>query len=78
MHHENWTPAELARRLGVSRARVTQVLRLTRLAPDVLRTIAELGDPLPTPIITERMLRPVVGLSSAEQLRWITTVWKVM
>jgi hypothetical protein len=70
------SPADLARTLGVSRARVIQVLRVLRLTPEVLKTITELGDPLPTPIITERMLRPVVGLSSDEQQRWITTVWK--
>jgi transcriptional regulator with XRE-family HTH domain len=76
LNRENCTPAELAHKLGVSRTRVTQILRLLRLAPDVLQKIAELGDPLPTPIITERTLRPVAGLNSAEQQRWITTVWK--
>ena len=68
------SPADLARTLGVSRARVLQVLRVLRLTPEVLKMITELGDPLPAPIITERMLRPVVGLSSDEQQRWITTV----
>jgi ParB-like chromosome segregation protein Spo0J len=31
LDRENYTPADLARKLGVSRARVTQVLRLLRL-----------------------------------------------
>lgn len=37
--------AELARKLGVSRARVTQVLGLLGLAPKVLEAIVGLGDP---------------------------------
>jgi hypothetical protein len=52
--------AELARRLGVSRARVTQVLGLLRLPPKVLRKIEALGDPLESPVVTERQLRPIV------------------
>ncbi len=57
---EHADPADLARKLGVSRARGTQVLRLLNLAPEVLRVIAALGDPLP--IVTERRLRPIVHL----------------
>lgn len=72
LNSENCTLAELARKLRVSRARVTQILRLLRLAPNVLQQIAELGDPLPTPIITERMLRPIVELSPDDQREWIT------
>jgi hypothetical protein len=49
--------AAWARRLGVTRARVTQVLQLLNLVPEVVSTIAALGNPLPAPIITERRLR---------------------
>jgi ParB-like chromosome segregation protein Spo0J len=35
--------AELARRLGVSRARVTQMLRLLTLDPSVIDAIVQLG-----------------------------------
>jgi len=66
--------ADLARKLGVSRARVTQILRLLTLAPEVLDTIASLGDPLPSPIITERMLRPIVSLPAEEQKCWIDAI----
>lgn len=38
--------AALARQLGVTRARVTQVLGLLDLAPEVVHAIAALGDPL--------------------------------
>jgi len=54
--------AALARELGVSRVRVTQVFRLLRLAPEMLDRIADLGDPLTSPIVTERKFRPIVYL----------------
>jgi len=66
--------AVLARKLGVSRARVTQVLRLLSLDPEVLATIARLGDPLPSRIVTERRLRPIVGLPPKEQRQHLATL----
>ncbi len=66
--------ADLARKLGISRARVTQVLRLLRLNPDVLQTVASLGDPLRLPIVTERMLRPIVNLPTMEQKQRIQAI----
>lgn len=68
------SPAELARKLGVSRARVTQVLRVLRLAPEVLDALADLGDPLSAPIVTERRLRPIVRLPAEEQRRKINAI----
>ncbi len=38
--------ADLARQLGVSRAHVTQILRLLRLAPGAQEAVSALGDPL--------------------------------
>ncbi len=61
--------AELARKLRVSRARVTQVLGLLDLVPEVLEAVVGLGDPLPRPIVTERMLRRLLKLSGEEQRR---------
>ena len=52
----------LARDLGISRVRVSQILRLLRLDPEVLEMIAGLGDPLNSPTVTERKLRPIVNL----------------
>ena len=66
--------AALARRVGVSRARVTQVLKLLTLAPDVQRILAALGDPLPSPTVTERMLRPFVNIPEDEQRRRVHTL----
>ncbi len=53
--------------LGVTRARVTQVLALLELAPEVLDAIVALGDPLPRPIISERMLRSPLKLPAEQQ-----------
>jgi hypothetical protein len=61
------TQADFARQQGISRARVTQVLQLLNLTPDVLNTIAALGDPLPSRIIAERTLRSMVHRPAAEQ-----------
>ena len=63
------TQADLARKLGVSRARVTQVLGLLALAPEVIDFVAGLWDPLPRPIVTEHMLRPLLKLPVEEQRR---------
>ena len=59
--------ADLARKLGRSRARVTQVLGLLELTPEVVEALAALGDPLPKPIVTERGLRSLLGLPAEEQ-----------
>jgi len=68
------SPADLSRRIGVSRARVTQILRLLKLCPEALGVVATLGDPLPSPIVTERCLRPIVELPVEEQRRWINGI----
>jgi ParB-like chromosome segregation protein Spo0J len=66
--------ADLARQLGVSRARVTQVLGLLELAPEEVTVIAALGDPLPQPIVSERLLRPLRKLNPAEQQRMLAVM----
>jgi hypothetical protein len=63
--------AALARRLGCSRAWVTQVLRLLRLAPEILDVVTDLGDPLPSFLLTERKLRSLVNLTTEEQFQRI-------
>jgi biotin operon repressor len=49
--------ADLSRKLGVSRARVTQVLNILKLPDDIIEKLYAMGDPLPKPMITERNLR---------------------
>jgi len=72
---EHRTQAEFARRQGISRARVTQVLQLLNLTPNVLHTITALGDPLPSQVITERMLRFIVDRSADEQRQ---EIWRIL
>ena len=55
--------AELARVKGISRARVTQILNLLKLDKELIQKAEQLGDPLKSKIITERMLRPYVNKS---------------
>ena len=65
--------AGLARKLGISRVRVNQFLRLLKLDKGVMDAVERLGDPLSCRDITERMLRPYIGNSwkhsALEQLR---------
>jgi hypothetical protein len=66
--------AALARQLRISRARVTQLLNLLELSPDVIEMISSLGDPMRSPVITERRLRPLLNLTDNEQVTQIKTM----
>ena len=57
MSEEGISQAELARRLGVSRARVSQWLRLLKLPEGVLREVEKSGDFWDRQVVTERRLR---------------------
>jgi len=64
---------ELARHLGVSRARANQILRLLKLPPEIQESVIRMGDPLSSRKITERKLRAVLssfdeGLAPAASL----------
>ena len=52
--------ADLARKKGISRARVAQILNLLKLDEEVQERVVKLGDPMPSGGVTERKLR---GLS---------------
>jgi len=60
--------AALARHLKVSRARVTQIMNILQLSPEVIDMISSLGDPIRYPIVTERKLRPLLGLPIKQQI----------
>jgi len=47
----------LARKLGISEVHVSRVLSLLRLNPALIDAVKKLGNPMPTHIVTERMLR---------------------
>ncbi len=59
--------ADLARKLGVSRVRVNQIVSLLKLDTQIIKQIEQLGDPLSSQVVTERMLRPYVGLPFKKQ-----------
>ena len=61
------SPADLSRRLKVSRARVTQILNLLKLTPEVITMVSSLGDPLTRPVVVEKRLRPLVKLTAEQQ-----------
>ena len=59
--------AELARREGITRARVTQIMKLLALAPEIHEAIQALPAGTPEGLVTERKLRPLVGMTSMDQ-----------
>ena len=63
--------SELAHKLGISRARVTQILSLLKLDSLIVQELEKLCDPLKSKIVTERMLRPYVNKSFREQKEFL-------
>jgi hypothetical protein len=62
--------AEIARREGITRARVTQVIGLLELAPEIQERILSLPVTHHRSLVTERALRPVRTITnSRDQLR---------
>ena len=53
------TQADIACQEGVTRGRVTQVLGMLRLAPEIQQQILSMPDTTHQPLITERVLRPI-------------------
>lgn len=51
--------AEIARQEGITRARVTQIMGMLRLAPEIQERILSLPDTSNRPPVTERTLRPI-------------------
>jgi biotin operon repressor len=48
--------ADLARKLGISRIRVNQIVSLLKLDEQVIEMVEQLGNPMKSRIITERCL----------------------
>jgi hypothetical protein len=62
--------AEIARREGITRARVTQVMELLRLAPEIQEKILTMPPTVHRRLVSERMLRPIGAITDhLEQLR---------
>ena len=49
--------AEIVRKLGLSRARITQILNLLKLPEQLIAEIEEMGDYWSRQLVTERQLR---------------------
>jgi ParB-like chromosome segregation protein Spo0J len=58
--------SDIARREGITRARVTQVMGLLRLAPEIQDHVLSLPDMVRRPAIIERALRPIAKLHRPE------------
>lgn len=57
MEVNNLTKADFARKLGISRARVTQMLNLLKLPEELIEEIEAMGDYWERRLVTERTLR---------------------
>ena len=61
------TQAEIARREGLTRARVTQVMSLLRLAPEIQEHLMSLPAVVGRGVVSERALRRVVLLDNSDE-----------
>lgn len=59
--------SDLARKVGASRARVNQMLRLLKLPREIQDSVIQMGDPLSCRKITERELRDMLAFSQPEE-----------
>lgn len=66
--------ADLARRFGLTRARVTQLMDLLKLHPTILAYARALPPGTPTRLITERGLRVLVRMPPRKQLTMAKTM----
>jgi ParB-like chromosome segregation protein Spo0J len=64
---EALSQADIARREGVTRARVTQVMGILRLAPEIRQRILAMPDVPGRQPVTERTLRPIAQIDDQNQ-----------
>jgi len=72
--------ADLARKLGISRVRICQILNLLKLDSLIVQELEKLSDPLKSKIITERILRPYANKFPQKQkalLNILKTLFKL-
>jgi hypothetical protein len=56
------TKAGLARKLGISKARLTQIMNLLKLAPEIQEYLKSLNDPSLLSFFNEKRLRPIANI----------------
>jgi len=66
--------SDLARKIGISRVRVCQYVRLLSLDASIVKAIEQLSDPLTERMITERRLRPYLRKTPKEQKEIIAQI----
>jgi hypothetical protein len=49
-------------------------MNLLKLSPDVIEIISSLGDPISSPVVTERKLRTLLNSTAEEQVTQIKTM----
>ena len=59
--------ADIARREGITRARVTQVLGLFRLAAEIQKHILSMPEMVGQPVVSERALRPISQIENTRE-----------
>jgi hypothetical protein len=59
--------SDLACKIGVSRVRVCQYIRLLSLDASVIKALEQLGDPMPKRYITERKIRSIIKMPRKKQ-----------
>lgn len=59
--------ADIARREGLSRARVTQIMDLLNLTPDIQKYILSMPEAIRRSVVTERSLRPIIKLAETRK-----------
>lgn len=70
--------SDLARKIGVSRVRVCQYVRLLSLDTSIVKALEQLGDPLTKRVITERWLRPYLRKPPKEQQSIMRTIQSIL
>ena len=62
-----YTRAGLARKLGISKARLTQIMNLLKLAPEIREYLKDLNDPSPLYYFNEKRLRPIASIEDKQK-----------
>ena len=58
------TQTELARKLGTSKARLTQIMNLLKLAPEIQDYLKKLSNPSLLRFFNEKRLRPIASIKN--------------
>jgi hypothetical protein len=60
------TKTELSRKLGISKARLTQIMNLLKLAPEIQEYLKNINDPSLLNFFNEKRLRPIASIKDKQ------------